>query len=156
MARLGRATAPPYTCAHVPVQCECHRGGGAPCPAMPPLAATAAGGGALRALVSEDSRLHVLHLPPGVEGSLDPPLPDPFLGVIDDDALRNLAELRECAQCGDMGRKLRRCKACRGVWYCCAACQKAHWRSHCDACRHSAVVIGVAGAAAAALLAHDP
>eukprot|EP00662_Eupelagonemidae_sp_cell21_P056956 gene56956-biopygen38593 len=57
----------------------------------------------------------------------DPPMPDPLHGVIDDDALTNIAELRECAQCGERGEKLRRCKQCHSVWYCGAECQKKHW-----------------------------
>ena len=45
-------------------------------------------------------------------------MPDPFAdGVIDDDALRNMAKTRECAQCGEKGEKLRRCKDCGNVWY---------------------------------------
>eukprot|EP00662_Eupelagonemidae_sp_cell21_P058058 gene58058-biopygen55841 len=60
----------------------------------------------------------------------DPPMRDPFIGVIDDDALRNIAETRECALCAERGEKLRRCMQCRSVWYCSAACQKGHWSAH--------------------------
>lgn len=100
------------------------------------------------------------HFPRGIGGPADPPMPDPFRGMIDDIsikkcALKNLAGVRECAQCGEKGEKLRRCKQCRSVWYCSAACARAHWVSpdgHSIACRHSAAVVGVAGAAAAAVV----
>jgi hypothetical protein len=113
----------------------------------------------LREYVSGEAR-SFLRLWPGA-GPRDPPLPDPFVGVINDDALPNIAETRECAQCGRRGEKLHRCKECRSVWYCSTECQQAHWRAgsggHRKPCRcNSVAVIGIAGASAAALLVHVP
>eukprot|EP00662_Eupelagonemidae_sp_cell21_P057811 gene57811-biopygen43991 len=112
------------------------------------LAHIRAGDAALRALITHMC-CSGLGLSPGA-GSADPPLPDPFAGVIDDDALRNIAETRECAGCGEKGEKLRRCTGCRSVWYCSAACQKGHWLAHKPACRGSTAVVALAAAAAAA------
>lgn len=39
-----------------------------------------------------------------------------------------------CAACGATG-SLKRCAGCRGVRYCGAACQRAHWRQHAAECR---------------------
>ena len=58
-----------------------------------------------------------------------------FTGLIDDSALTNIAEARECACCGAKGEKLRRCTDCRAVWYCSARCQSAHWHDHQPKCK---------------------
>lgn len=101
-----------------------------------------------------------LQFPRGMSGPADPPMPDPFLGVIDDSSLgsmrrsmKNLAQARWCAGCGEKGEKLRRCKECRSVWYCSARCQKENWQQHWKACRLSVAAVCVAGAAAAAAAA---
>ena len=60
-------------------------------------AAAAGGAAALRAWVAE-----LCASDTGAERPADPPLPDPFFGVIDDDAFRNMAALRECAHCGSV------------------------------------------------------
>eukprot|EP00662_Eupelagonemidae_sp_cell21_P054524 gene54524-biopygen90643 len=114
------------------------------------LAAIRAGDAALRDFNTK-SCCEGLGMPRGA-GPADPPLPDPFVGVIDDDALRNIAETRECAGCGEKGEKLRRCTQCRSAWYCSGACQKGHWVTHKPACRGSTAVVALAAAVAAAVL----
>jgi hypothetical protein len=101
------------------------------------MASILEGGSApLRKMLSVFARIAVgLPIQPVTHGPLDPPLPDPFLGVIDDEAIKNLAELRECAHCGAKGHKLRRCARCHGAWYCDTCCQADNWRRHLRECR---------------------
>lgn len=79
-----------------------------------------------------------LGLLPGAVGAADPPMRDPFAEVIDDEALRNIAALRECARCGDKSERLKRCDACKAIWYCSKRCQTAHWAEHNDDCKAEA------------------
>ena len=59
-------------------------------------------------------RVHRVAVLNGMERPHDPPLPDPFVGIcgIDDNALTNIAESRECACCGAKGEKLRQGAMC--------------------------------------------
>jgi len=42
---------------------------------------------------------------------------------------------RTCAGCNKPGLKLQHCSGCRSVYYCDAACQRAHWPSHKPVCK---------------------
>lgn len=85
-----------------------------------------------------------------MERPLDPPLPDPFDGVMDDSALADWEVARECACCGAKGCKLQRCTACHAEWYCDANCQRGDWSRHKRACRRVAQTAPAAVAAALA------
>ncbi len=79
-------------------------------------------------------------------------MPDPFDGVMDHEALRNLAMTRECAYCRAKSEKLRCCQACRSEWYCGAECQWQHWPRHRTTCRSLMAVVSLAGVTATILL----
>jgi hypothetical protein len=44
-------------------------------------------------------------------------------------------EWPRCASCGRRATDMQRCKACKGVQYCSAACQKQDWPDHKHDCR---------------------
>jgi len=47
-----------------------------------------------------------------------------------------------CALCGAQAEKLKKCCGCKLVWYCGAACQKAHWQSkHKEECKSMVDVV---------------
>jgi len=66
-----------------------------------------------------------------------PPLPDPFVGIIDNKALKNLALSRACARCGEQGKPLLKCSQCKRIWYCASECQAQDWPKHRETCRSS-------------------
>ena len=50
--------------------------------------------------------------------------------------------LRECASCDKSATDLKRCTACKSVWYCDVACQKAHRKAHKKECKRIARGLG--------------
>jgi hypothetical protein len=45
------------------------------------------------------------------------------------------AAKRQCGQCGQEQKELQWCSGCKGIKYCDAACQKAHWKLHKKECK---------------------
>ena len=46
-----------------------------------------------------------------------------------------------CAGCGERAAGLKLCARCRGVQYCGAECQRAHWRAHKKTCSVQAAAL---------------
>lgn len=49
-----------------------------------------------------------------------------------------------CSACGKTGvanQDLKQCNGCKCVWYCGAACQKAHWKSHKKECKLIGLIV---------------